>query len=107
MQIIGLSATPLMHSEAFGNGPDSVRVEAMAKKVLSCMNLPHRPYVALWPTADLPELNHSTVSIPDSVPIVYSLWWFNLDRFPNCSKWFECHDVVSSLASVMLKCFHS
>lgn len=47
------------------------------------------------------------VSSPDSAPILYSLWWFNLDRFPNCSKWFECCDVVSGLVSVMLKAFCS
>lgn len=30
-----------------------------------------------------------------------------MDRFPNCSKRFECRDVVSGLVSVMLKGFHS
>lgn len=55
VQIIRLSAAPVAHSEAFGNGPDSVRVEAVPKKVLSCMVLPHKPYMALGPPADPPE----------------------------------------------------
>lgn len=37
-----------------------------------------------------------------SAPLAYSVWWFDLDRFPNCSRWFECHDVVNGLVSVML-----
>lgn len=70
------------------------------------MDLPHRLYMALGPLADPPKWNHSMVSIPDSVPVVYSLWWIKLDRVPNCSKWFECSDVLSGLAAVMLKGFY-
>lgn len=55
MLIMRLSATPVAHSEVFGSGPDSVGVEALAKKVLSYMDLPHRPYVAPGPPADMPE----------------------------------------------------
>jgi len=55
MQIMRLRATPVAHSEVFGNGPGSVRVEAVPKTVLSCMDLPHRPYVTLRPPADPPE----------------------------------------------------
>lgn len=38
------------------NGLDSVGVEAVAKKVLVCMDLSHRPYVALGPPAKPPTL---------------------------------------------------
>lgn len=43
------------------------------KKMLSCMDLPHRLYMALGPLADPPKGNHTMVSIPRSVPVVYSL----------------------------------
>lgn len=73
------------------NGLDSVGVEAVAKKVLVCMDLSHKPYVALGPPA----------KPPNSLPIVHSLWWSNLDRLPSFSKGFQCHD-VNCLVSVML-----
>lgn len=43
------------------------------KKILSCMDLPYRLCMALGPLADPPKWNHTMVSIPSSVPVVYSL----------------------------------
>lgn len=52
-------------------------------------------FCGLWITGDLLTC----------VRLVYFLWWFDLDRSPNSSRWFEWHDVVHGLVSVVLQVF--